>query len=595
MPVRAFISGVAGLNLSADERAFLRAAEPWGFILFKRNISSPEQVADLVQSFRDLLGWHAPVLIDQEGGRVQRLGPPEWPEYPSGAKYSELYDRDPAVGLSAARLGARLIASDLYALGIDVDCLPLADVPVPGSDAVIGDRAYGTDPAKVTAIARAVSEGLLKGGVLPVLKHLPGHGRATADSHLKLPVVDTDRATLERTDFAAFRPLAKLPLGMTAHVVFSAIDPVAPATTSVTMLGQVIRGSIGFEGLLMSDDISMGALSGSLAERSRAAVHAGCDVVLHCNGKLAEMEEVAAAVPVLAGEATRCAAGVRRGGRASNVRAPGWECGRMSVDFDIGLEADRASTEPAMIVDVEGFEGPLDLLLMLARQQKVDLAKISILALADQYLQFVEEARKLRLELAADYLVMAAWLAYLKSRLLLPEPIDTEGGPSAEDMALALANRLRRLEAIREAATKLMDRPQLGRDVFARGAPEEIAEIKKPEFTATLYDLLTAYAQQRQRTVLSRVRFKQRNVWSLAEARAALERLIGQSADWSRIDNFLISYVVEPSQASTVFASSFASALELVREGVAEIHQKSSFSPLYMRRRVTPDDVSREA
>jgi beta-N-acetylhexosaminidase len=305
MPVRAFISGVAGLNLSADERAFLRAAEPWGFILFKRNISSPEQVADLVQSFRDLLGWHAPVLIDQEGGRVQRLGPPEWPEYPSGAKYSELYDRDPAVGLSAARLGARLIASDLYALGIDVDCLPLADVPVPGSDAVIGDRAYGTDPAKVTAIARAVSEGLLKGGVLPVLKHLPGHGRATADSHLKLPVVDTDRATLERTDFAAFRPLAKLPLGMTAHVVFSAIDPVAPATTSVTMLGQVIRGSIGFEGLLMSDDISMGALSGSLAERSRAAVHAGCDVVLHCNGKLAEMEEVAAAVPVLAGEAKR--------------------------------------------------------------------------------------------------------------------------------------------------------------------------------------------------------------------------------------------------------------------------------------------------
>jgi beta-N-acetylhexosaminidase len=305
MPVRAFISGVAGLNLSADERAFLRAAEPWGFILFKRNISSPEQVADLVQSFRDLLGWHAPVLIDQEGGRVQRLGPPEWPEYPSGAKYSELYDRDPAVGLSAARLGARLIASDLYALGIDVDCLPLADVPVPGSDAVIGDRAYGTDPAKVTAIARAVSKGLLKGGVLPVLKHLPGHGRATADSHLKLPVVDTDRATLERTDFAAFRPLAKLPLGMTAHVVFSAIDPVAPATTSVTMLGQVIRGSIGFEGLLMSDDISMGALSGSLAERSRAAVHAGCDVVLHCNGKLAEMEEVAAAVPVLAGEAKR--------------------------------------------------------------------------------------------------------------------------------------------------------------------------------------------------------------------------------------------------------------------------------------------------
>ena len=249
------------------------------------------------------------------------------------------------------------------------------------------------------------------------------------------------------------------------------------------------------------------------------------------------------------------------------------------------LAVDRAETEPAMIVDVEGFEGPLDLLLTLARQQKVDLHKISILALADQYLVFIEAARKVRLELAADYLVMAAWLAYLKSRLMLPEAAPGEG-PSAEDMALALASRLRRLEAIREFATKMMDRPQLGRDVFERGLPEPIAEIKKPEWTATLYDLLSAYASQRQRTVLSRVRFKKRTVWSLAEARATLERLIGQSTDWSRIDSFLITYVVEPSMTATVFASSFASALELVREGHAEIHQKESFSPIYMRKRV---------
>ena len=249
------------------------------------------------------------------------------------------------------------------------------------------------------------------------------------------------------------------------------------------------------------------------------------------------------------------------------------------------LGADRGTTEPAMIVDVEGFEGPLDLLLALARQQKVDLAKISILALADQYLIFVEAARQLRLELAADYLVMAAWLAYLKSRLLLPDVAPGEG-PSAEDMALALANRLRRLEAIREFASKLMDRPQLNRDIFERGLPEPIAEIKRPEFTATLYDLLSAYSTQRQRSVLSRVRFKQRTVWSLAEARACLERLIGQSSDWSRLDSFLISYVVEPALAPTVFASSFASALELVREGLAEIHQKESFAPLYMRKRV---------
>jgi segregation and condensation protein A len=257
----------------------------------------------------------------------------------------------------------------------------------------------------------------------------------------------------------------------------------------------------------------------------------------------------------------------------------------MSDEFDPTLEADRAIDEPAMIVDVEGFEGPLDLLLMLARQQKVDLAKISILALADQYLSFIEAARKLRLELAADYLVMAAWLAYLKSRLLLPEPEPGEG-PSAEDMALALAYRLRRLEAFREVATRLMARPQLNRDIFSRGAPEPIAEVKQPEFTATLYDLLTAYTTQRSRSVLSRVQVKKRMVWSLADARAALDRLIGQSADWARLDQFLIAYVVEPSLAPTVFASSFASALELVREGLAEIHQKESFAPIYMRKRV---------
>jgi beta-N-acetylhexosaminidase len=305
MASRAFITGLAGLTLADSERAFLREAKPWGGIIFKRNISSPEQVSELIQSFRDALGWEAPVLVDQEGGRVQRLGPPHWPVYPPGARYGALYDKDKSVGLAAAKLAGHLIAADLIALGIDVDCLPIADVPVAGGDPVIGDRAYGTEPAKVAAIAGAVAAGLLAGGVLPVLKHLPGHGRATADSHLKLPVVDTDRATLEATDFAAFKPLNRLPLGMTAHVVFSAIDPDAPATTSVTMVREVIRGSIGFDGLLMSDDVSMNALSGTIAERSRAALAAGCDVVLHCNGKLDEMVAVASASPELGGEAAR--------------------------------------------------------------------------------------------------------------------------------------------------------------------------------------------------------------------------------------------------------------------------------------------------
>jgi segregation and condensation protein A len=243
-----------------------------------------------------------------------------------------------------------------------------------------------------------------------------------------------------------------------------------------------------------------------------------------------------------------------------------------------------ASGEPALVVDVEGFEGPLDLLLMLARQQKVDLARISILALADQYLAFIEAARKLRLELAADYLVMAAWLAYLKSRLLLPEPAPA-AGPSAEEMANALAWRLRRLEAFREVAGRLMARPQLQRDVFARGDPEPIADIRRPQWSATLYDLLSAYAAQRQRRALAHVRFAPRQVWSLAEARAALERLIGRTEDWHELDSYLLTYAVEPALRATVLASSLAATLELVREGAMEVHQHSAFAPIYVRKR----------
>ena len=303
MAARAFITGLSGLTITANERAFLKDAQPWGLIIFQRNVKTPQQVTELAQSFRDSVGWEAPVLVDQEGGRVQRLGPPHWAKYPPGAAYAALYDREIATGLAAARLGGHLIAADLNKLRIDVDCLPLADVLAPGADPVIGDRAYGTEPSKVAAIAGAIAEGLMTGGVLPVLKHLPGHGRTTADSHHKLPVVDTDRATLEATDFAAFKPLAGLPIGMTAHVVFSAIDPDAPATTSVTIVREVIRGFIGFKGLLMSDDVSMKALSGTIAERSRAAFAAGCDVVLHCNGDLKEMAAVAGVAPALGGEA----------------------------------------------------------------------------------------------------------------------------------------------------------------------------------------------------------------------------------------------------------------------------------------------------
>jgi beta-N-acetylhexosaminidase len=306
MTVKAFICGIGGLSLSDDERAFLRAERPWGFIVFKRNINDPAQLAALVREMRACVDRHdAPVLIDQEGGRVQRLGPPHWPVYPPGATFSSLYDRDPQAGLRAAWLSSRLIAADLIDVGIDVDCLPLADVPVEGADAVIGNRAYGTTPDKVAVIGRAVTDGLVAGGVLPVLKHIPGHGRATADSHHRLPVVDTSAAELDRVDFAAFKPLNDLPMAMTAHVVFSAFDAAQPATTSATMIERVIRSSIGFQGLLMSDDVSMNALSGTVAERTRAIVAAGCDMVLHCNGDMDEMRSVAAETPPLAGEALR--------------------------------------------------------------------------------------------------------------------------------------------------------------------------------------------------------------------------------------------------------------------------------------------------
>lgn len=309
MAESACILGCAGPELTADERALFGAARPWGLILFKRNIEDPGQVARLTQEFRTAVGRPgAPVFVDQEGGRVQRLGPPHWPAYPPAAKYGEIYARDHGQGLMAARVGAELIAADLIAVGINVDCLPVADLRRPEGHDVIGDRAYGADPETVAKLARAAADGLLAGGVLPVIKHIPGHGRARADSHNELPVVEALLVDLDRTDFESFRPLNDLPIAMTAHVVYAAVDPDRPATTSPVVVGEVIRRRIGFDGLLITDDLSMNALSGSLGERAGAAFAAGCDVALHCNGKLAEMREVVAATPALTGEAARRAA-----------------------------------------------------------------------------------------------------------------------------------------------------------------------------------------------------------------------------------------------------------------------------------------------
>lgn len=253
------------------------------------------------------------------------------------------------------------------------------------------------------------------------------------------------------------------------------------------------------------------------------------------------------------------------------------------------VAADRALSDPALVVDVDGFEGPLDLLLTLARKQKVDLARISILALVEQYLEFVAEARRLRLELAADYLVMAAWLAYLKSRLLIPEQ-KHEDQLSGEEMAAALAFRLRRLEAMRLAAAKLMNRNRLGRDIFARGLPEAVSISRRGAWSATLYDLLTAYAAQRQRTSVTSVQVLRRTVWSLQEARDLLTRIVGLHMDWVPLDAYLSRYMGDGSQASTVLASTFSASLELVREGELELRQAEPFAPLYLRRRPDPGD-----
>lgn len=303
------IFGCGGPVLSADEQAFFRDTSPWGFILFGRNVQNPEQVKSLVRALRETVDdLEAPVLIDQEGGRVSRLKPPHWHERFPAARFGALHDVNPELAREAVYLNARLIAHDLTELGINVDCLPVLDVPVKGAHEVIGDRAFAHDPATVIDLGRAQMEGLMEGGVLPVMKHIPGHGRATSDSHRELPRVKTSRAELSASDFVPFRSLDACPMAMTAHVVYDSIDPQLPATVSPKVIREVIRGEIGFAGLLMSDDLSMEALAGSLAARARAALVAGCDVVLHCNGRMDEMKQVAQEGKIMNGQAQRRAA-----------------------------------------------------------------------------------------------------------------------------------------------------------------------------------------------------------------------------------------------------------------------------------------------
>jgi beta-N-acetylhexosaminidase len=290
------ILGLSGMELSDEERALIRDTDPAGFVLFGRNVADKAQLKALTDSLRDASGRvDLPILIDQEGGRVARLRPPVWPEFPAGWRFAELYDKAPISAIEAARVNALVIALTLAEVGVNVDCLPLLDVRQPGAHDVIGDRALGDEPMRVAALGRAILDGLEAGGAIGVVKHIPGHGRASADSHKTLPVVEADKAALA-VDLAPFRALADAPMAMAAHVLYPVWDKALPASVSPTIVGQVIRGEIGFDGLLMSDDIAMEALSGTMAERARAVLAAGCDVVLHCSGASADNEAIASAL-----------------------------------------------------------------------------------------------------------------------------------------------------------------------------------------------------------------------------------------------------------------------------------------------------------
>ena len=302
MSVTTAIYGLKGTTLDPDEKAFFRDADPWGFILFARNVEGVRQLSRLTLELRDCVGRDAPVLIDQEGGRVARLKPPAWRKAPPAEVFADLYLKDEEAAIEATRINHRLLAHELRTVGIDVDCAPVADLRIDGADAIIGDRAFGRAPEPIAHLGRAAMEGLMAGGVAPIVKHIPGHGRAKADSHLELPVVPEEHGLLSETDFAPFRALADAPMAMTAHIVYADIDDGAPATQSAEVIGGVIRGEIGFDGLLMTDDLSMKALSGSFRERAERSLAAGCDMLLHCNGEMAEMLAVAEGAARLDGQ-----------------------------------------------------------------------------------------------------------------------------------------------------------------------------------------------------------------------------------------------------------------------------------------------------
>ncbi len=512
------------------------------------------------------------------------MKPPLWPEFPPAARFDALYDVAPMTAIEAARINALLIALMLHDAGVTVDCLPLLDVRHAGGHDIIGDRSFGAEPMRVAALGRATLDGLRAGGVVGVVKHIPGHGRARVDSHLALPVVDAGRDELA-TDFAPFRTLNTAPMAMTAHIVYSAIDPDHCATLSPIVIGETIRRDIGFDGLLMSDDLGMKALGGTFAERTRGCLAAGCDIALHCSGDFAEMKAVAAAAGEIAPPAaarlnaamlwatTPRAMDVARADRAARRPARQWL---------MPTTAMRRAAPATLTLALGAWEGPLDLLLTLARAQKVDLAQISILALVDQYLAFVAQARSLRLELAADYLVMAAWLAYLKSCLLLPP--DPAADPDPHDLALRLQWQLQRLDAMREAGARLMARDRAGVDTFRRAAPRGAA----PHRPAVVHrrsrrPAVGLWRHPRAPRPPGLCGRPARRAGARRGARPAGAAGRGDS----RLDRprRLSAAGADEAYRRSALASTFVAALELTRQGRTELAQADAFAPLLVRAR----------
>jgi len=329
--MRACILGCASAVLGEAERRFFRETDPFGFILFARNCVDDDQLRRLVDNLREAVGREAPVLIDEEGGRVQRMKPPTWRDYPAPGRFGEIYAQNPELALELARVNARLIAEDLFTVGINVNCAPLLDLREAGGHAVIGDRAFSSEPETVVALAQAWIGGLRDGGVVPVIKHIPGHGRARVDSHHALPLVEATLDDLEARDFVPFRAFRDAEVGMTGHLLFQAIDPNTPSTLSATVIDRIVRERIGFDGLLMTDDLSMSALAGTIGDRADRSFVAGCDIALHCNGDMDEMREVASAAPMLAGP------GLRRAETLLDV-ASALRQGRRVIDRDETLD-----------------------------------------------------------------------------------------------------------------------------------------------------------------------------------------------------------------------------------------------------------------